>query len=139
MASKKVTVETTVDLPAEKVWELWTRPEHITQWNYAADTWHCPRAKNDLRPGGKFSWRMEAKDGSMGFDYSGEYNEVIPHKHISSTLDDGRKVSVRFTEYDGKTRLTENFETDNAHSIEQQKTGWQAILDNFRNYASKAH
>jgi len=135
MKAKNVTVETLVDLPAEKTWELWTRPEHITQWNFAADTWHCPAAENDLKPGGKFSWRMEAKDGSMGFDYCGKYNEIIPHKQITGTLDDGRKVLVFFSEQDGKTRLTEDFEIDNSHSIEQQRAGWQAILDNFRKYA----
>lgn len=138
MKAKNITVETRVNLPAEKAWELWTRPVHITQWNYAADTWHCPSAENDLRPGGKFSWRMEAKDGSMGFDYSGKYDEVIPHQKVTSTLDDGRKVSVNFSGQDGKTRLTETFEVEDTHSLEQQKAGWQAILDNFRKYAEKS-
>lgn len=138
MTAKNITVKTTVDLPLQKTWELWTRPEHITQWNFAADTWHCPAAENDLKPGGKFSWRMEAKDGSMGFDYSGKYEEVIPHKQITGTLDDGRKVSVNFSEQDGKTWLTETFEVESTHSLEQQKAGWQAILENFRMYAEKS-
>lgn len=137
MEAKTITVETLVDLPAEKVWELWTQPQHITQWNFADISWHCPSALNDLIPGGSFSWRMEAKDGSMGFDYSGKYNEVDAHKQISCTLDDGRPVVIQFSEVEGKTKITETFEVEGSHSMDQQKTGWQAILDNFRKYAEK--
>ena len=130
-----ITVETTIDLPKENVWEMWTNPEHITQWNFAADTWHCPSATNDLKPGGKFSWRMESKDGSMGFDYSGVYKEVKPIDQIHWILYDGRKVSIEFSNLDGKTNVTETFEAEDMNSIDQQKAGWQAILNNFKKHA----
>ena len=130
-----ITVETTIKLPKEKVWELWTKPEHITRWNFAADTWHCPSAKNDMKPDGKFSWRMEAKDGSMGFDYSGVYKIVKPYDQIVSILDDGRKVNISFVEIQGGTNVIETFEAENMNTAEQQKAGWQAILDNFKKHA----
>lgn len=128
-------VETELQLPPERVWELWTAPQHITMWNYASDEWHCPRAENDLRPGGKLITRMEAKDGSMGFDFSGTYKEVKPYRLLEYSLDDGRIVRVEFTPKGNGTRLTEYFEAEKTHSLEQQKTGWQNILDNFKKYA----
>jgi uncharacterized protein YndB with AHSA1/START domain len=138
MASENKTsvkVETRVKLPAEKVWEIWTRPEHITHWNFASDDWKCPRAENDLRPGGTFVWRMEAKDGSVGFDFGGIYEEVKYPVIIASRLGDGRKVYVEFHEREGDTTVTETFETEDRNPVEFQKKGWQAILDNFRKYA----
>lgn len=134
-----ITIETTVNAERARVWELYTRPEHITQWNFASPEWHCPAATNDLEPGGAFSWRMEARDGSMGFDFSGSYDEVNPHARIASHLDDDRKVVISFTETeDGvRTRISQAFEIEDQHSAEQQRAGWQAILDNFKAYAER--
>ncbi|MEZ5017724.1 MAG: SRPBCC family protein [Flavipsychrobacter sp.] len=129
-----ITVAATVNAPISKVWETWTEPQHITQWNAAADTWHCPSAANDLRKGGKFTSRMEAKDGSFGFDFGGIYDEVLPHKLISYTLDDGRKVDITFTVVGDITHVTESFVAENENPIEMQQGGWQAILDNYKKY-----
>ena len=129
-----ITVKTTVDAPIEKVWKYWSSPEHITQWNNASDDWHTPRAENDLRTGGKFLARMEAKDGSFGFDFGGVYDEVDENKFIAYTMGDGRKVSVAFLGNGNETEIEETFEAENENSIEMQKTGWQAILDNFKKY-----
>jgi len=137
MPKPTITVQTTVNLPVDQTWSYWSGPEHITQWNFAADSWHCPSATNDLKPGGRFSWRMEAKDGSMGFDYCGTYMQVDEHKLIISRLDDDREVRVEFFEQDGKTRVTETFETEDVNTLDLQRTGWQAILDNFRNYTEQ--
>ena len=100
MATNKtidITVETTVNVPVEKAWEYFTKPEHITKWNFASDEWHSPAAENDLRPGGKFSYRMEAKDESFGFDFGGVYDAVEEHKLIEYTIGDGRKVKIVFS------------------------------------------
>jgi uncharacterized protein YndB with AHSA1/START domain len=129
-----ITVETTVKAPAEKVWKYWTGPEHITKWNNASDDWHTPSAKNDLRAGGRFSSRMEAKDGSFGFDFGGVYDEVKTNQLIVYTLDDGRKVKIIFTSLGNETKVTETFESEGTHSIEMQKDGWQAIVNNFKKY-----
>lgn len=133
-AATKITVETTVKAPVEKVWEFWSAPEHITKWNAASDDWHTPRAENDLRPGGKFSARMEAKDGSFGFDFGGVYDTVKQHQLIEYTIGDGRKVSVRFDGKGNETQVTETFEAEGTNPIEMQRGGWQAILDNFKKY-----
>ncbi len=130
-----ITVHTTLNAPLEKVWKFWTQPEHITKWNNASDDWHTPHAENDLRTGGKFSSRMEAKDGSFGFDFSGVYDEVVEHQIIAYTMDDGRKVQVHFSELDGRTFIIENFEAESTNPVELQKGGWQAILNNFKKYA----
>jgi uncharacterized protein YndB with AHSA1/START domain len=129
-----ITVENTVNAPVEKVWEYWTKPEHITKWNYASDDWHSPWAKNDLREGGSFAARMEAKDGSMGFDFGGVYDKLKPNEYMEYTLGDGRKVIINFTRSGNTTKVVESFEAENTHSIELQKGGWQAILDNFKKY-----
>jgi len=131
---KIVTVQNTVNAPVEKVWEYWTKPEHITKWNFASDDWHSPRAENDLRAGGKFVSRMEAKDGSFGFDFGGTYDEVEPNKYIEYTIGDGRKVKVNFTAKGDTTEVVESFEAENTNPVEMQKGGWQAILDNFKKY-----
>ncbi|MCJ8165417.1 SRPBCC family protein [Pontibacter sp. E15-1] len=133
--TKTITVETTVQLPVARVWELWTSPEHITQWNFASDDWHAPSAENDLRPGGHFRSRMEAKDGSMGFDFTGRYKQVIPNQKIVYLIEDGRKVEITFDSRDGGTTVTETFAAESTHPLDQQKSGWQAILDNFKKYA----
>lgn len=130
-----INVNSMIDLPVEKVWEYWTEPVHIINWNYASDDWHTTKSTNDLRAGGKFSSRMEAKNGSFGFDFSGYHKEVKLYSLISSVLDDGRLMKVSFKENDGKTFVSEDFEADLENSIELQKTGWQAILDNFKKYA----
>jgi len=130
-----ITVETTVNKPVEKVWDLWTGPEHITKWNNASDDWHTPWAENDLRVGGKFLSRMEAKDGSLGFDFEGVYDVVKLNRLIEYTLGDGRKVKINFTSQGNATRVVETFDAESTNSTEMQKVGWQAILDNFKRYA----
>lgn len=120
--------------PLSQVWECWTQPEHITKWNFASEDWHCPSAINDLQPNGKFSWRMEAKDGTMGFDFEGVYDEVNWEKSLSYHLGDHRTVSVSFSEINGVTTVHESFETEDQNSAEMQKTGWLAILTNFKKH-----
>ena len=129
-----ITVQTDIKAPLIKVWESWTEPQHIIHWNYASDEWHAPRAENDLRVGGKFLSRMEARDGSMGFDFTGEYSKIEKFKLIESTLGDGRKVQVYFKSDENGTTVTEVFEAEQDNSIELQQTGWQAILNNFKKY-----
>lgn len=134
-----ITVQATVNAPVEKVWEFWTKPEHITQWNNASDDWHTPRAENDLREGGSFVSRMEAKDGSFGFDFGGVYTKVNTNEHIAYTMGDTRRVEVEFKAAGNSTEVIESFEAESTHSIEMQRGGWQAILNNFKKYAeSKA-
>lgn len=129
-----ITVEALVNAPLDTTWAFWTGPEHITQWNAASDDWHTPWAKNDLVPGGRFVARMEAKDGSMGFDFGGTYDEVVEQRKIAYTLDDNRKVTVSFSETDSGTRVVEEFEAEDENSAELQQQGWQAILNNFKRY-----
>lgn len=132
---QKITVETSVKAPIEKVWNVWTTPEHIMQWNKASPDWHTPKAENDLRKGGKFVSRMEAKDGSFGFEFWGIYDEVDHLALISYTMGDGRKAEVSFSAEGNQTKITETFEAESENPIEMQKAGWQAILDNFKKYA----
>lgn len=133
-AKDVLTVETTIHAPVEEVWECWSNPKHIVRWNYASDDWHTPRSENNLHEGGKFLSRMEARDGSWGFDFSGVYTKVEPYKLISYLIDDGREVQVTFMTDNNNTIVTENFEPEDTHSFDMQKMGWQAILDNFRRY-----
>lgn len=132
-----ITVETLVKVQPEKAWECWTSPEHIVHWNFASDDWHSPAAGNDLRPGGKFSYRMESRDGSVGFDFEGIYDEVKPLEKIAYTLLDDRKVEVLFRRDKNGVVITETFEAEKINTPELQKTGWQAILDNFRKYVEE--
>ena len=136
--NKTITIETTINAPVEKVWKCWSTPEDIMKWNNASPDWHTPSAKNDLRQGGKFIARMEARDGSMGFDFGGTYSEVILHKHISFTLEDNRKVTVIFSSLANSTRVVESFEAESTNSEELQRTGWQSILDNFKKYVENS-
>lgn len=129
-----ITVKTTVKAHVEKVWKYWTTPEHITKWNQASDDWHSPSAQNDLRTGGKFLTRMEAKDGSMGFDFGGTYDDVQLNKLISYSMSDGRKVTVEFAGMGNETSVNETFDAEQENSIDMQRNGWQAILDNFKKY-----
>jgi uncharacterized protein YndB with AHSA1/START domain len=133
----EVTVETTVSVPVAKAWELWTNPRHIIKWNTASDEWHTPRAENDLRVGGKWTSRMEAKDGSMGFDFGGEYTEVRELETLASTMGDGRRMTVRFRSDGNETHVSETFETESENPVEMQRAGWQAIMDNFKKYADQ--
>ncbi len=129
-----ITVEAVVQAPPEKVWAYWTLPEHITKWCQASDDWHAPWAKNDLQIGGSFSTRMEAKDGSFGFEFGGVYDNIIPNELIEYTLGDSRKVKISFAAVPEGTKLVERFDAENTHPPEFQQQGWQAILNNFKNY-----
>lgn len=132
--TQTITVEAKVKAPVEKVWKLWTEPAHITQWNSASEDWHTPSATNDLRVGGKFTARMEAKDGSFGFDFWGTYDTVKTNQEIAYTMGDGRKAQVKFSTEGSETHVSETFEAENQNPIEMQRGGWQAILDNFKKY-----
>lgn len=134
---QSITIEATVNAPVEKAWEIWNKPEHIIQWNSASPDWHTPSAENDLRVGGQLKSRMEARDGSMGFDFAGTYTEVKENEKIAYTLGDGRKVEIIFTAVEGGTHVKETFDAENQNSLEMQRMGWQAILDSFRAYAEK--
>lgn len=129
-----VTIETTVNAPVEKVWNYWADPERIKVWNTASPDWHTPKAENDLRVGGKFLSRMEAKDGSFGFEFGGEYSVVDTHQKIAYELGDGRKVSVVFTTVGNATKITETFDPETQNSYDLQYGGWLAILQNFKQY-----
>lgn len=130
----KITVETEINTAIQLVWDCWTKPSHITQWNQASDDWHTPRAENDLRVGGQFTTRMEAKDGSMGFDFEGIYTDIVPLALIKYVLEDGREVSVEFHSSGEDTKVIEIFDAEYTNPIEMQQAGWQAILDSFKKY-----
>ena len=130
----KITVETTVNAPVEKVWKSWSEPQHIKNWCAASEDWHAPKAENDLRTGGTFSTRMEAKDGSFGFDFGGVYDNVKKNELIEYTMGDGRKVKVIFSPSGDQTKIVETFDAEATNSVEMQRGGWQAILDNFKKY-----
>ena len=132
-----ITIQATVKAPLSKVWQFWTSPEHITQWNFADVSWHSPHAENDLQVGGKFSYRMEARDGSAGFDFWGIYTAIKEHERIESELGDGRKLSVSFSGSASETKIVESFEAESENSIELQKNGWQAILNNFKKHTEE--
>jgi uncharacterized protein YndB with AHSA1/START domain len=134
-----ITVKASIQAPLPKVWELWTEPAHIIHWNNASPDWCTPRAENDLRPGGKFLYRMEARDGSFGFDFWGVYDTVRKGELIAYTLGDNRKVSIHFSADGPMTRITQTFEPESQNALELQETGWQAILDNFRAYTESHH
>ncbi len=132
-----IRIEALVNAPVDKVWNYWNQPEHVTQWNNASEDWHTPKAENDLRTGGAFTYRMEAKDGSFGFDFGGIYDEVKKHELISYTMSDGRKVKTTFEAQGNTTRVTTVFDAENENPAEMQKQGWQAILNNFKAYTEK--
>lgn len=132
-----ITIQSTIKAPVDKVWISWTLPKHIKNWNYASDDWHTIFAENDLRVGGKFLSRMEAKDGSFGFDFCGTYEEVQDHELISYTIEDGRKVKTIFQVKGNETTVCTSFEAESSHSIDQQQQGWQSILDNFKKYTER--
>ena len=129
-----ITVEVSIDAPVSVVWKHWTTPADIQLWNHASEDWHTTYAKNDLREGGRFLYRMEAKDGSFGFDFCGTYDQVIPARLIEYTLDDERKVRISFQNRGDSIRLIESFEAETLNPVELQQFGWQAILYNFKKY-----
>jgi len=131
----QITVETVVEAPVASVWKCWSEPACIMQWNNASPDWHTPKATNDLRTGGTFTSRMEAKDGSFGFDFGGTYSNVIENERIEYAMEDGRKVSVTFVDLMGRTLVSEAFDPESENSRDMQKDGWQAILDNFKKHA----
>ncbi len=133
-----ITVQVTVNNDRERAWKDWTDPEAVKQWAFASDDWECPYAENDLKVGGKFLTRMGAKDGSVTFDFSGTYTEVLPFQKIAYTIEDGRKVEVIFEKIDdSSTRIVETFEMENENSEEKQRDGWQAILENYKKYSER--
>ncbi|MER3374957.1 MAG: SRPBCC family protein [Allomuricauda sp.] len=134
MEQDKIKISTAINAKIEKVWECWVQPEHITQWNFASEDWCCPKAINDLRVGGKYIARMEAKDGSFGFDFEAIYDEVVPMKKISYTMTDGRQATTLFEETDDNTLVTTTFDPEDQNPMDMQRDGWQAILDNFKKY-----
>lgn len=133
----QLTVEALVRAPVEAVWRAWTTPADIVQWNAASADWHTTRATVDLREGGSFSSRMEAKDGSMGFDFAGTYTRIVPHRLIECAFG-GRSMRVEFIDAPGGVTLRETFDAEETHSIEQQQQGWQAILDSFARHVERS-
>lgn len=131
---EKITISAQVNAPVEKVWQFYTLPQYITQWNNASDDWHTPKADNDLRVGGRFLNRMESRDGTQGFDLSGIYDEVIENNLIGYTLDDGRTVTVIMMGDGDTTEVIVTFDAEQENPIELQKNGWQAILNNFKSF-----
>lgn len=134
MSDGKIKIDANIAAPKNKVWEFYTQPEHITQWNNADESWHCPNAENDMRVGGKYRARMEAKDGSFGFDFEAVYDEVVPGEKFTYTMPDGREVNVDFEDAGDATNLRVAFDPESQNSLEMQRGGWQAILDNFKKY-----
>lgn len=133
-AKVTIIVKAEINAPVNKVWEYWTTAQHIMQWNQASDDWHCPRASNDLRPGGSFSYTMAAKDGSFSFDFKGSIDDLKKNEYIHAALGDGRLWKTYFRSEGNTTIVTEQFEAENMHSLEMQRFGWQAILNNFKKY-----
>lgn len=129
-----ITIETVVKSDLETVWKAWNTPKDITQWNAAPDNWHTTESTVDLREGGRFSSRMEAKDGSVGFDFEGTYTRIVPHELIEFNMSDGRKVELRFTETAEGVHVRETFEAESENEPDVQRQGWQAILDRFAGY-----
>jgi uncharacterized protein YndB with AHSA1/START domain len=138
MSAQQITVATTVPLAPERAWELYTDPRHVTQWNFAVNEWHCPSATIDLRVGGRHTARMEAKDGSFGFDFEGSYTEVDAPHSLTLLLGDGRQSRTTFEPSAGGTLVQTTFDAEGENSADMQRDGWQAILNNYRKYAEQA-
>ena len=132
-----ITVLAKIDAPIQTVWKCWTTPENIVKWNHASDDWHTTHAEVDLREGGKFNSRMEAKDGSFGFDFYGVYEKIVVNQLIECLLGDGRTMRVEFVARDEKTEVIETFEAETMNTIDLQRFGWQAILDNFKKHVEE--
>ncbi|MCC6187276.1 MAG: SRPBCC family protein [Chitinophagaceae bacterium] len=134
MAGEIITVTTTVAAHAPKAWACFTEPSHITKWNFASDDWHCPTATNDLKVGGEYLGRMEAKNGSFGFDFKAVYDEIVTNEKIAYTMEDGRKANIIFTTSGNNTEVSIAFDAEQFNPVEMQKAGWQAILDNYKKH-----
>lgn len=132
-----ITVESIIEAPIDMVWDFWTKPEHVMHWNFASSDWHCPRANSDFNIGGEFHYIMAAKDGSVEFDFCGTFTKIIDKTFIEIFLEDGRELNIQFESEGNATKIIETFEPEEANSIELQKQGWQAILNNFKAYAEK--
>ncbi|UOE52295.1 SRPBCC family protein [Mucilaginibacter sp. SMC90] len=135
--SNKITVTATVNAAVKKAWDYYTNPEHITKWNFADPSWQCPSASNDMRVGGKYSARMEAKDGSFGFDFEATYDEVVDGERFAYTMPNGRQAAVAFKANGNQTKVEVTFDPEEQNSLEMQKNGWQAILNNFKKYTEE--
>lgn len=130
-----ITVEVDVEAPLENVWDLWTTPEHVMHWNFASKDWHCPKASSEFNFNGEFHYIMAAKDGSVEFDFWGTFTKIIDHSFIEIYLGDGRELNIQFEKIKTGTKIIETFEPEEVNSIDLQKQGWQAILNNFKTYA----
>lgn len=137
MDTTKITIQAVVSADKQKVWDYYTNPDRITKWNFAIDTWHCPTASNDMRVGGKYLARMEAKDGSFGFDFEATYNEIKHGEKFTYTMTDNRVVEAIFKGLGDKTELTIIFDAENENPVDMQQQGWQSILDNFKKYTEQ--
>ncbi len=133
----EISIQTKVNAPIEKVWSAWITPEDVQNWNFASDDWVCPKAQNNFAVGERFSYRMEAKDGSMGFDFEGTYTSITEHQLIEYKLDDDRKVKITFEKSNDGTLVVETFDAEDENSAEMQRQGWQNILDNFKKHVEK--
>lgn len=130
----KIKVETIINSDIDQVWKAWNTPDDINCWNAASDDWHNPKSRLDLKPGGTFSYRMEARDGSMGFDFEGTYSKIIEKNLIEYYMADGREVSVQFIQLEGSVKVVEEFDAETENDPELQRQGWQSILDNFKRH-----
>jgi uncharacterized protein YndB with AHSA1/START domain len=129
-----ITVEAIIEAPIETVWNFWTKPEHVMHWNFASKDWHCPKATSDFNIGGEFHYSMAAKDDSVAFDFCGTFTKIIDQSFIEIFLEDGRELNIQFESEGSSTKIIETFEPEEVNSMELQKQGWQAILDNFKQY-----
>ena len=137
MKQQKITIQSTISADVDKAWNYWTQPEHIVNWNFASDDWHCPAAENNLETGGSFRSTMASKDGVMSFDFEGIYDQVADRKKITYSMSDGRRVIVEFENQGNQVKVTESFDPEQTNPEEMQRAGWQAILDNFKKYVEK--
>lgn len=137
MAGQKITIEATVNRPVERVWDAYTTPSDITQWNFASDDWCCPSAETNPRVGGSYTARMEAKDGSFGFDFEAIYEELVPNKVLTLAMADGRRARTTFEPMGEGTKVTTTFDAESQNPVEMQRDGWQAILNNFKRYLER--
>lgn len=137
MSNQRITIDTTIGAPVERVWKAYTTPDDIMQWNFASDNWCCPSAEADLKVGGAYKARMEAKDGSFGFDFEAVYEEVDPNRTLTFAMSDGRKVRTTFEPAGEGTKVTTILDAEDQNSVDMQRDGWQAILNNFRDYVER--
>lgn len=136
---EKINIQATINNNVATIWNAYNSAEDIMQWNHASADWHCTSSFNDLRVGGKFSNRMEARDGSFGFDFEGKYTAIEPFKRIAYAMEDGRQVDIHFREHNESTTIEIAFDAESEHPIDMQRDGWQAILDNFKSYVERIY